>query len=53
MCCWPGVAVDVSEEVAHQIELERYHRELEEANDQLRKLAVTDELTGSEEPQVV
>jgi diguanylate cyclase (GGDEF)-like protein/PAS domain S-box-containing protein len=41
-----GVAVDVSEEVAHQIELERYQRELEEANDQLRKLAVTDELTG-------
>src|SRR5260370_319441 len=41
-----GVAVDVSEEVAHQTELERYHRELEEANDQLRKLAVTDELTG-------
>jgi diguanylate cyclase (GGDEF)-like protein/PAS domain S-box-containing protein len=41
-----GVAVDVSEEVAHQNELERYHRELEEANDQLRKLAVTDELTG-------
>jgi diguanylate cyclase (GGDEF)-like protein/PAS domain S-box-containing protein len=41
-----GVAVDVSEEVAHQFELERYHRELEEANDQLRKLAVTDELTG-------
>jgi diguanylate cyclase (GGDEF)-like protein len=41
-----GVAVDVSEEVAHKVELERYHRELEEANDQLRKLAVTDELTG-------
>lgn len=41
-----GVAVDVSEEVAHQQELERYHRELEEANDQLRKLAVTDELTS-------
>jgi diguanylate cyclase (GGDEF)-like protein/PAS domain S-box-containing protein len=41
-----GVAVDVSEEVAHQGELERYHRELEDANDQLRKLAVTDELTG-------
>jgi diguanylate cyclase (GGDEF)-like protein/PAS domain S-box-containing protein len=41
-----GVAVDVSEEVAHQLELERYHRELEDANDQLRKLAVTDELTG-------
>lgn len=41
-----GVAVDVSEEMAHKAELERYHRELEEANDQLRKLAVTDELTG-------
>jgi diguanylate cyclase (GGDEF)-like protein/PAS domain S-box-containing protein len=41
-----GVAVDVSEEVAHKAELERYHRELEEANDRLRKLAVTDELTG-------
>jgi diguanylate cyclase (GGDEF)-like protein/PAS domain S-box-containing protein len=41
-----GVAVDVSAEVAHKVELERYHRELEEANDQLRKLAVTDELTG-------
>jgi diguanylate cyclase (GGDEF)-like protein/PAS domain S-box-containing protein len=41
-----GVAVDVSEEVAHKAELERYHRELEEANDLLRKLAVTDELTG-------
>jgi diguanylate cyclase (GGDEF)-like protein/PAS domain S-box-containing protein len=41
-----GVAVDVSEEVAHKAELERYHHELEEANDQLRRLAVTDELTG-------
>jgi diguanylate cyclase (GGDEF)-like protein/PAS domain S-box-containing protein len=41
-----GVAIDVSEEVAHKAELQRYHRELERANDQLRKLAVTDELTG-------
>ncbi|MEO6909670.1 MAG: diguanylate cyclase [Edaphobacter sp.] len=41
-----GIAVDVSEEVAHKAELERYHRELEEANDQLRSLAVTDGLTG-------
>lgn len=41
-----GVAVDISEEAAHKAELERYHRELEEANDQLRRLAVTDELTG-------
>ena len=41
-----GLAVDISEEVAHKTELERYHRELEEANEQLRRLAVTDELTG-------
>ena len=41
-----GVAIDVSEDVAQKNELERYHRELEQANDQLRKLAVTDELTG-------
>ncbi|MDE1175656.1 MAG: diguanylate cyclase [Edaphobacter sp.] len=41
-----GVAVDISAEVAHKSELERYHRELEEANEQLRRLAVTDELTG-------
>jgi diguanylate cyclase (GGDEF)-like protein/PAS domain S-box-containing protein len=41
-----GVAVDVSDEVAQKSELERYHRELEDANDQLRRLAVTDELTG-------
>jgi diguanylate cyclase (GGDEF)-like protein/PAS domain S-box-containing protein len=41
-----GVAVDVSEEAAHKTELERYHRELEEANSRLRELSVTDELTG-------
>jgi diguanylate cyclase (GGDEF)-like protein/PAS domain S-box-containing protein len=41
-----GVAVDVTEEVARKSELERYHLELEEANEQLRKLAVTDVLTG-------
>jgi diguanylate cyclase (GGDEF)-like protein/PAS domain S-box-containing protein len=41
-----GVAVDVTEEVARKAELSRYHLELEEANDQLRKLAVTDVLTG-------
>jgi diguanylate cyclase (GGDEF)-like protein/PAS domain S-box-containing protein len=41
-----GVAVDVTEDVAQKAELERYHRELEDANDQLRRLAVTDELTG-------
>ena len=41
-----GVAVDVTEEVVRKSELERYHLELEEANEQLRKLAVTDVLTG-------
>ena len=41
-----GVALDISEDVAHKNQLERYHRELEQANDQLRRLAVTDELTG-------
>jgi len=41
-----AVAVDVSEEVARKAELERYQLEMEEANDQLRRLAVTDELTG-------
>jgi diguanylate cyclase (GGDEF)-like protein/PAS domain S-box-containing protein len=41
-----GVAVDVTDDVAQKAELERYHRELEDANDQLRRLAVTDELTG-------
>ena len=41
-----GVAVDVTDEVARKSELERYHQELEEANEQLRRLAVTDLLTG-------
>ena len=41
-----GVAVDVTDEVARKAELEHYHHELEEANEQLRKLAVTDVLTG-------
>lgn len=41
-----GVALDVSEDKAQKNELERYHRELEQANDQLRRLVVTDELTG-------
>jgi diguanylate cyclase (GGDEF)-like protein/PAS domain S-box-containing protein len=41
-----GVAVDVTDEVARKSELDRYHQELEEVNEQLRKLAVTDVLTG-------
>lgn len=41
-----AVAVDISEEVTRKAELERYQIEMEEANSQLRRLAVTDELTG-------
>ncbi len=41
-----GVAVDVTEEMARKAELERYQEEMHEANDQLRRLSVTDELTG-------
>lgn len=41
-----GVAVDITEEIARKDELERSHRDLENANEQLRRLAVTDELTG-------
>lgn len=41
-----GVAVDVTEEMSRKAELERYQIELEEVNDQLRRLAVTDEMTG-------
>ena len=41
-----GVAVDITEEVARKAELERYQEEMQEANAQLRRLSVTDELTG-------
>lgn len=41
-----GVAVDISKDVAHKAELERYQQDLEDANEQLRRLSVTDELTG-------
>jgi diguanylate cyclase (GGDEF)-like protein/PAS domain S-box-containing protein len=41
-----AVAVDISEEVLRKAEIERYQVEMEEANEQLRQLAVTDELTG-------
>lgn len=37
-----GVAVDITEEVARKAELERYQEEMQEANDQLRRLSVTD-----------
>ena len=41
-----GVAVDVTEELHRKEELERVQQEMQEANDQLRRLSVTDELTG-------
>lgn len=41
-----GVAVDMTEEVARKAELERYQEEMQEANEQLRRLSVTDELTS-------
>ncbi len=41
-----GVAVDITEEVARKAELERYQEEMQEVNDRLRRLSVTDELTG-------
>ena len=41
-----GVAVDVTDEVARTAELERYQQDLVDVNERLRKLAVTDELTG-------
>ncbi len=41
-----GVAVDITEEVARKAELERYQEEMQEANNQLRRLSVTDELTS-------
>ncbi len=41
-----GVAVDITEEVARKAELERYQEEMQEANAQLRRLSVTDELTN-------
>lgn len=41
-----GVAVDMTDEIARKAELERYQHDLEQVNDQLRRLSVTDELTG-------
>ena len=41
-----GVAVDVSEELLRKEELVRVQQEMQEANEQLRRLSVTDELTG-------
>ncbi len=41
-----GVAVDITEGVARKADLERYQEEMQVINDQLRRLSVTDELTG-------
>ena len=40
------VAIDTTSEMDRSLEIARYQAELEEANDRLRNLAVTDELTG-------
>ena len=41
-----GLAMDVTEERERKQELERYQEEMQVANEQLRRLSVTDELTG-------
>ena len=41
-----GLAMDVTEEREQKGELERFQEELQEVNEQLRRLSVTDELTG-------
>ncbi len=41
-----GVAVDVTEDLMRKEELERVQEEMQEANEQLRRLSVTDELTN-------
>ncbi len=41
-----GLAMDVTEERERKQELERYQEEMQAANEQLRRLSVTDELTG-------
>ena len=41
-----GLAMDITEETERKQELERFHDEMQQANEQLRRLSVTDELTG-------
>ncbi len=41
-----GLATDITEEQERKQELERYQEEMQAANEQLRRLSVTDELTG-------
>ncbi len=41
-----GLAMDITEEQERKQELERYQEEMQAANEQLRRLSVTDELTG-------
>ncbi len=41
-----GLAMDVSEDTERKQELERFQAEMQQANEQLRRLSVTDELTG-------
>ena len=41
-----GLAMDITEEQERKQELERFQEEMQAANEQLRRLSVTDELTG-------
>ena len=41
-----GLAMDITEETERKQELERFQEEMQQANEQLRRLSVTDELTG-------
>ena len=41
-----GLAMDISEDTERKQELERFQHEMQQANEQLRRLSVTDELTG-------
>ena len=41
-----GLATDITQERERKQELERYQAEMQAANEQLRRLSVTDELTG-------
>lgn len=41
-----GLAMDITEETQRKQELERFQEEMRQANEQLRRLSVTDDLTG-------
>jgi len=41
-----GLAIDITEEMERKQEIERFQEEMQQVNEQLRRLSVTDELTG-------